>query len=240
MKIAPTPFLNGALTIYQPEEGYRFSIDAVLLSYFLELKPSAKILEVGTGSGVISFLALNRFSKVKIFALEREEIFIKCLQKSIEANHFQNRLAVIKGDIMSPPFKAGFWDVIFTNPPYFKSGAGRKSPYELENIARREINFNLEIFLQKVAALLKNGGKFYMIFTALRLAELLYLLKTYKLEPKKLRLVFSYPGAEAKLALISATKNAGEEIRILPPLYIYQHKKGPYTEEVEKMLKGLY
>jgi len=240
MCITLTPFLNGSLRVYQPEKGYRFSIDAVLLSYFLNLKPNEKILEIGAGSGIISLIALKRFPKVKIYALEIEPIFIKCLAKNRVENKLEESFFIIKGDINKQPFKPEVFDVIFANPPYFKFKAGRKSPYEIENFARKDLKFNLEKFIIKVSYLLKNRGKFYLIFTAFRLAELIFFLKKYHLEPKTIRLVYSYPGSEARLVLVSAVKNAGEEIRILPPLYIYQYKKGPYTEEVEKMLKGSY
>lgn len=239
IQLVPTPFLEGSLTVYQPEKGFRFSIDSVLLAHFLTLKPKELILEVGAGSGIISLIALKRFPKCKIFALELENLFVECLKKNVSENKLENKLFTIKGDIKNPPFKRECFDVIFSNPPYFKSEAGRKSPYEIENIARRDENFDLNEFLKNVSSLLKNRGRFYLIFTALRLAELIYLLKKNRLEPKLLRLVYSYPGSEARLVLLSAVKSAGEELRTLPPLYIYDSPKGNYTEEVKNFLKKL-
>lgn len=239
IQLVPTPFLEGSLIVYQPEKGFRFSIDSVLLAHFLTLKPKELILEVGAGSGIISLIALKRFPKCRIFALEVESLFVECLKKNVSENNLENKLFTIKGDIKSPPFRREIFDVVFSNPPYFKSKAGRKSPYEIENIARRNENFDLNEFLKNVSSLLKNRGRFYLIFTALRLAELIYSLKKNKLEPKLLRLVYSYPGSEAKLVLLSAVKFAGEELRILPPLYIYDSPKGNYTEEVKNFLKKL-
>jgi len=239
MQLIPTPFLEGSIIVYQPKKGFRFGIDSILLAHFLNLKPQDLVLEVGAGSGIISLIALKRFPKAKIFALELESIFIECLKRNILENKLQEKLFIIKGDIKTSLFKSGIFDVIFSNPPYFKSRSGRKSPYEIENIARRDIEFELDEFLKKVSSLLKNKGKFYLVFTALRLAELIYLLKKNKLEPKLLRLVYSYPGSEAKLVLLLAVKNAKEEIRILSPLYIYDSPKGNYTEEVKNMLGRL-
>ena len=239
MQLIPTPFLEGSIIVYQPKKGFRFGIDSILLAHFLNLKPQDLVLEVGAGSGIISLIALKRFPKAKIFALELESIFIECLKRNILENKLQEKLFIIKGDIKTPLFKSGIFDVIFSNPPYFKSKSGRKSPYEIENIARRDVEFELDEFLKKVSSLLKNKGKFYLVFTALRLAELIYLLKKNKLEPKLLRLVYSYPGSEAKLVLLLAIKNAKEEIRILSPLYIYNSPKGNYTEEVKNMLGRL-
>jgi len=239
MQLIPTPFLEGSIIVYQPKRGFRFGIDSILLAHFLNLKPQDLVLEVGAGSGIISLIALKRFPKAKIFALELESIFIECLKRNILENKLQEKLFIIKGDIKTSLFKSGIFDVIFSNPPYFKSKSGRKSPYEIENIARRDIEFELDEFLKKVSSLLKNKGKFYLVFTALRLAELIYLLKKNKLEPKLLRLVYSYPGSEAKLVLLLAVKNAKEEIRIFSPLYIYDSPKGNYTEEVKNMLGKL-
>ena len=239
MQLIPTPFLEGSIIVYQPKKGFRFGIDSILLAHFLNLKPQDLVLEVGAGSGIISLIALKRFPKAKIFALELESIFIECLKRNILENKLQEKLFIIKGDIKTPLFKSGIFDVIFSNPPYFKSKSGRKSPYEIENIARRDIEFELDEFLKKVSSLLKIKGKFYLVFTALRLAELIYLLKKNKLEPKLLRLVYSYPGSEAKLVLLLAVKNAKEEIRIFSPLYIYDSPKGNYTEEVKNMLGRL-
>lgn len=239
MQLIPTPFLEGSIIVYQPKRGFRFGIDSILLAHFLNLKPKDLVLEVGAGSGIISLIALKRFPKAKIFALELESIFIECLKKNILENKLQEKLFIIKGDIKTSLFKSGIFDVIFSNPPYFKSKSGRKSPYEIENIARRDVEFELDEFFKKVSSLLKNKGKFYLVFTALRLAELIYLLKKNRLEPKLLRLVHSYPGSEAKLVLLLAVKNAKEEIRIFSPLYIYDSPKGNYTEEVKNMLRRL-
>jgi len=239
MQLVPTPFLEGSIIVYQPEKGFRFGIDSVLLAHFLSLKQKDLVLEVGAGSGIISLIALKRFPYSKIFALELETLYIECLKKNILENRFHEKLVVIKGDIRNPPFKPGNFDIVFSNPPYFKSKAGRKSPYEIENITRKDIECDLNEFLKKVSSLLKNKGKLYLIFTALRLAELIYLLKNHKLEPKLLRLVYSYPGSEAKLVLLCAVKNAKEEIRIFPPLYIYKSRKGDYTEEVKNFLKRI-
>ncbi|MCD6547957.1 MAG: methyltransferase [Thermodesulfobacterium sp.] len=236
MQLVPTPFLEGIITVYQPEKGFRFGIDSVLLANFLSLKPKDLILEVGAGSGIISLIALKKFPQCKIFALELENLFVECLKRNVLENKMEDKLFVIQGDIKTFPLKRGIFDVIFSNPPYFKSGAGRKSPYEIENIARRNEEFDLNEFLKNVSSLLKNRGKFFLVFTALRLAELIYFLKRHKLEPKLLRLVHSYPSSEAKLVLLSAIKNAREETRILPPLYIYDSPKGSYTEEIKKYL----
>ncbi|MGC8871573.1 MAG: tRNA1(Val) (adenine(37)-N6)-methyltransferase [Caldimicrobium sp.] len=231
-----TPFLKGKLTVFQPKKSFRFGIDSVLLANFVTLKPKEKIAEFCAGSGVISFITLLRFPKVKVYLLELEELYLEALKKGIEKNSFKERAFPVRGDVLNPPFKPGYFDVIFSNPPYFKKESGRISPFERNNLARRETKFDLKIFLKKVSSLLKIGGRFYLIFTAFRLAELIYALKEAHLEPKVLRLIYSYPGDEARLVLIKAIKGAREEIRILPPLFIYLGKSKEYSEEVKKYL----
>jgi len=236
--VKETPFLKGKLRIYQPENGYRFSIDSVLLANFVKVKPSDIAVEFGAGCGIISSILLFKNKNIKIFAIEKEKIFLKCLSLTIQKNHFENRLFVINADFLTPPFKENSIDVIFFNPPYFKTGAGRKSKDQTEEVARRQEQAELKTWIKACYRVLKTGGKLFLIFTALRLAELFFCLKYHKLEPKELRLVYSYPESEAKLILVKCVKGAGEEIRILPPLFIYKYKKGPYTLEVEKMLNG--
>ena len=117
MQLIPTPFLEGSIIVYQPKKGFRFGIDSILLAHFLNLKPQDLVLEVGAGSGIISLIALKRFPKAKIFALELESIFIECLKRNILENKLQEKLFIIKGDIKNPLFKSGIFDVIFSKFP---------------------------------------------------------------------------------------------------------------------------
>lgn len=231
-----TPFLKGRLKIFQPKRGFRFGIDSVLLANFITLKPGERIAELCAGTGVISFITLLRYPKAKIYLLEIEDLYLKALTFGIAKNSLEKEAFAIKGDALKPPFKPSLFDVIFSNPPYFKRESGRKSPSEIENLARREEKFNLKSFLRATSSLLKNGGRFYLIFTAFRFAELIYSLKETKLEPKVIRHVHSYPGDEARLVLIKAIKGSREETRILPPLFIYQDRGKNYSEEVAKYL----
>ncbi len=232
-----TEFFRGKLKVYQPQRGYRFGIDSVLLGFFVNLKYGEKVLELCSGSGIVSLILLKRFPKARIFATEIDEVMMECLKRNVVENHFEKRLFPLKTEFEEVPFKKGVFDVIFANPPYFKPGCGRRSPDYREDIARRGKKFELNNFLRLCAELLKNRGSLYLVFTAFRLAELFFLLKKYHLEPKVLRLVYSYPGDQARMMLVKAVKSAGEEIRILPPLFIYKGKKQDYTEEVLNMLQ---
>ncbi|QER42453.1 methyltransferase [Thermodesulfobacterium sp. TA1] len=233
-----TSFFQGRLKVYQPKKGYRFGIDALLLGHFLRLKPEEKALEVGAGSGIVSLMAALKYPKAKLWALEVDPVFVSCLKKNLQENQLKNPVFLVKGDILKSPFKQERFDVVFSNPPYFKVGCGRQSPDPLKNLAKREIGLSLKNFLKNVARLLKNRGRLYLIFTALRTAELISALKETRLEPKTLRFVHSYPGDNARFVLVEAVKLAGEETLVLPPLFIYEKRKGVYTQEVKAMLEG--
>ncbi|MCS7200007.1 MAG: methyltransferase [Caldimicrobium sp.] len=237
MEPEETLFLRGRLRVYQYERGFRFGIDSVLLANFIELRFRDRALEIGAGCGLISFIAKVRFPYAKIYLLEKDPLYTKALKRGILANEFYQELFPIQGEALKLPFKGNYFDVVYLNPPYFKTASGRKSPYKLKELAKREEVFCLESALQEASHVLKNGGRFYIIFTAHRLAELIQLLLKAKLEPKVLRMVHSYPGGEAKRILIKAIKGAKSEIRILPPLYIYQKKGGNYSPEVKNFLE---
>lgn len=238
-RLEETLFLGGTLRVFQPKRGFRFSIDSVLLAHFVELKKEEKALEIGAGTGVIGFILLKRYPNNKLFFLEIEPLYIEALSRGVKANLLEERAYILKGNALFPPFKREVFDVILANPPYFKKESGRKSREAIENLARREEVFKLESFLKACANLLKNKGRLYLIFTAFRLGELIYTLKTFQLEPKRLRLIHPYPGEEANLLLLKAMKGAKEGIRILPPLYIYQGKGKDYTTEVKNYLQPI-
>lgn len=235
-----TLFLSGTLRIFQPRKGFRFGIDSVLLGHFVELKRDEKALEIGAGTGIIGFILLKRYPQNKLYFLEIEGIFLSALRKGVKANFLEERAYILRGNALSPPFKREVFDVILANPPYFKKESGRKSSEPLENRARREEVFKLDLFLRVCADLLKNKGRLYLIFTASRLGELIFSLKSVNLEPKVLRLVHPYPGEEANLLLVKAIKRSKEGMRILPPLFIYQGKGKDYSPEVKKYLQPLH
>ncbi len=222
--------------IYQPEKGYRYSLEAYLLASFVNLRKGERALELGAGCGIISLLLAWRYPQNLFWGLEIQPALLFCFGRNVRENDLSNRVLPVAGDVKAPPFKAGSFEVVFTNPPFYPQGEGRLSPDPQERLARHEILATLEDFLAASSLLLRDKGRFFLICAARRLAEVFSSLPKYRLEPKVLRIVHSYPGSEGRLFLLEALKGGGKELRILPPLFVYTRKGGPYTEE----LKGMF
>ncbi len=221
--------------IYQPEKGYRYSLEAFLLASFVNLRPREKVLELGSGCGIISLLLAWKYPQNIFWGLEIQAPLLLCFAKNIRENNLLERVLPVGGDVKYPPFKASIFDVVFTNPPYYPFGRGRLSPDSQERLARHEILATLADFFAAASLLLKNKGRFYLICTSSRLAEIFSSLQKVHLEPKTLRFIHSYPGDQGRLFLLEALKGGGKQLKILPPLFVYTKKGGPYTLDIKEM-----
>lgn len=225
------------LKIIQQIEGFCFGIDAVLLSDFAkDIRNNSNVLDLGTGTGILSILLSAKTKLKKIIGIEIQEQVANMAKRSVQLNDLEDKIEIIQKDIKSLEeiFKKNSFDAIVTNPPYKKLETGKKNEKESKYIARHEVTANLEDFIKVSFDLLKDKGTFYMVHRPERLAEIIVTLKKYKLEPKKIRFVHSNYEQEPKLVLIKAVKNAKEFVTIEKPLFIY-NKQGKYTEEVLKI-----
>ncbi|WP_022853291.1 tRNA1(Val) (adenine(37)-N6)-methyltransferase [Thermodesulfatator atlanticus] len=234
-EVSEESLLKGNLTVYQPAKGYRFSLEVFLLAGFVRLKPGEIALELGAGCGVISLILFYRNPLNRIIGLEIQKELVACFAKNVKRNNFSDGVFPVCGDVKKLPFKAGAFQVVFANPPYYPLGTGRLSPDPQERIARHEILATLSDFLSAAALALRNRGRFYLIHGVQRLPEILYLCQEKGFAPKTLRVVHSYPEDEGRLILLEAVKAGGQELRILPPLFVYTKKGGPYTDEVARL-----
>ncbi len=225
----------GDLVFYQPQDGYRFSIDALLLAGFVRLRPRERVVDLGAGCGVLALLLAAKFPQTFFVALELQARLACCVRLNTEANHLFNRVFPVRADLRKPPLRPASFDVVVTNPPFRAPHTGRLSPSLEERIARHEIKATLTDVLEAAQGLLRERGRLYLVYPAQRLARLLAEARAKRLEPKLLRVVHSYPGDEGRLVLLEAVKGGGEELRILPPLFIYQRRGGPYAPEVEAL-----
>ncbi len=225
------------IKLLQAKNGYRFSVDALLLENFISAARLQKGLELGAGSGIISILLAKRLKDTRITAVEIQESFAGRAERNIRLNKLCGRINVLVKDIkeLRGIFSANEFNFVFSNPPFRKPDTGRMSKYEERAIARHEIEITLPDLVSAASYLLRHTGKFYLIYHPFRLAELVGLLQQYRLEPKKMRFVHSTAGEEAKMVLIEAVKGSGTWLKISPPLYIYG-KGNEYTPEMRRIL----
>ena len=225
---------SGRLTIYQPREGYRFSIEALLLAGFVRLRRGEVVADLGAGCGVISAILALRFPTAEIVALEIQERLSQALALTVSSNPRGKNILPVRGDVRHCPLKSGKFSAVVTNPPFKPSKTGRLPPDRENLVARTELLAELSDFLRTARELLKPGGRLFLVHTALRCAEVLSAMRSCGLEPKRLRFVHSYPGDEARFLLVEGRKGSGSEARVLPPLFIYQRPRGPYSPEVAR------
>lgn len=225
------------LKIIQNTEGFCFGIDAVLLSDFAkEIKNNSKVLDLGTGTGILSILLSGKTNLNKIYGIEIQKQVAEMAKRSVKLNNLEDKIEIINENIknLANIFEKNSFDAIVTNPPYKKLNTGEKNEKENKLISRHEITASLEDFIKISFDLLKDKGTLYMVHRPERLAEIIYKLKQNKLEPKVIKLVHSNINSEPKLILIKAVKNAKEFLKIEKPLFIYD-EDGNYTEEILKI-----
>jgi len=225
------------LKIIQNKDCFCFGIDAVLLSDFAkDIRNNSKVLDLGTGTGIIGTLLCAKTKLSKIYGIDIQEDVCDMASRSIKLNNLEDKFEIINSNIkdLNNIFEEASFDAIVSNPPYKKDNSGLKNDTETKLISRHEITASLEDFIKVSSKLLKNNGNIYIVHRPERLSDLFYLLKKYNLEPKKLRMVQSYIDSKPKLFLVKATKNAKSFLNIEEPLIIY-NKDGSYTNEILKI-----
>lgn len=225
------------LKIIQNCNGFCFGVDSVLLSDFArEIKKNAKVVDIGTGTGIISLLLCKKTNLKKIYGVEIQKDVAEIARRNVNLNGLEGKFEIINSNIKDifnyiEPYKI---DAIVTNPPYKKSNTGVKNANQTQLISRHEVECNLEDVISISSKLLKDLGEFYMVHRAERLVDIMTLLRKYKLEPKKIRFVHSKSDEKPTLILVKAIKGAGEFLKIDKPLVIYR-EDGEYTDEILKI-----
>ncbi|MBW2333818.1 MAG: methyltransferase [Deltaproteobacteria bacterium] len=212
-------FLNGKLQIIQSRQGYRFSVDALLLAEFVSVRSEDVVVDLGAGCGIISlFLAVKR--KVGfIVGLELQEELASQAQRNIVLNKLEKKMAIIRGDLRHLPMGPAFAHIVVCNPPYRRQKSGRINPDCSKAIARHELSTKVDDILAAGKALLKEGGRLALIYPANRLAEIFAKMRIQDIEPKRLQIVFPNSYSHAKLAMIEGRVRGKSGLKILPPLF---------------------
>lgn len=225
------------LKIIQNKNGFCFGIDSILLSNFAsEIKRNSKVIDLGTGTGIIGILLCAKTEASKIIGVEIQKEVYEMAKRSIKLNNLIDKFEIINCNIkeLENKLELGTFDVVVTNPPYKKNNTGIQNENEKKLISRHEISASLEDFIKISSKLLKDKKDFYMVHRPDRLVDIIELLRKYKLEPKKLQLVYPKPEKEPNLLLIKATKNAKPFLKMEKPLYVYK-ENGEYTDQILKI-----
>jgi tRNA1Val (adenine37-N6)-methyltransferase len=223
--------------IYQSRDGYRFSVDALLLYSFVQVTLAQRIADLGAGSGIIGLLLAKKYPASRVSLFELQDSLAAVAEKNIALNGMEKTVKVIKGDIRvigsltRPGAGAGSFDVVVANPPFRKERSGFVNPEEEKAVARHEIKLNLSELVAAARYLLKTKGKFFLIHHPGRLAEIISALREKRLEVKRLRFVHSNASSEAKMVLIEALHGGRVGLKVEKPLVIYD-AQGEYTEEM--------
>ena len=222
------------LKIIQNKNWFCFGIDSVILSGFAkEAKAGSKILDLGTGNGIIAILLSKKIENSKITGIEKQEEVAEMAKRSVKLNNLENQIEIINDDIKNIEKKIGKYnfDVVVTNPPYKEGKTGIINQNDKKMISRHETTANLEDFIRIASEQLKDLGTFYIINRPERLADILESLRKYRLEPKVVRFVHPNKGKAPNEVLIKAVKFGKKFLKVEKPLYIY-NEDGKYTEEI--------
>jgi tRNA1Val (adenine37-N6)-methyltransferase len=231
-------FFNGRVTVKQPRAGYRYSIDAVILAGHVRPRPEDRIVDLGTGCGIIPLILGSRYPGITLSGVEIQAELADIARANVAINHLEQRIDILPVDMrtLTSSTFSGPVDVVVSNPPYYRMAAGRINPESQRAIARHELKVTLEDVLKAAERILRTAGKFVCIYGSDRLVDLFAGMRTCNIEPKFMRLIHSKVGtdADARLALVEGVKRGNSGLIAGPPLFIYR-EEGEYTDEIQRL-----
>lgn len=224
------------LKLIQNVEKFCFGVDAVLLSDFADVKKNYKVLDIGTGTGIIPILLAGKTQAKSIVGLEIQEEMAEMANRSVFLNELQSRVQIIHGDIKrySEYFSKSSFDLVVSNPPYTNKGCGIVNPHDSKAISRHEILCGLEDVVSSAAALLTPGGQMAMVHRPERLVDVICSMRKNGIEPKYLRFVHPKPYKKPNMILIKGNRGGKSELKVQEPLYVY-NSDGTYSDEINKI-----
>lgn len=228
--------LQGSLSILQKKDGFRYGTDAILLADFAKKTAQGRLMDLCSGTAIVPLL-LSRYKKItEMSAIEIQPEIADMAMRSIKGNILEDKIRLICDDLKNVKelYKQKSFDCVTCNPPYMKVGTAVVNETDTKVISRHEVCCSLEDVITNSRYLLKDFGRLYLVHKPNRLAEIIHTMCRYKIEPKRMRLVHSRTGKEPSLVLIEGLVTGGSEMRIEPPLYLY-NDDGTFTDEVNKI-----
>ncbi|WP_077369406.1 tRNA1(Val) (adenine(37)-N6)-methyltransferase [Anaerosalibacter sp. Marseille-P3206] len=222
--------------IIQNRGRFSYGTDAILLSSFAKFKKNSKIIDLGTGTGIIPLFLCSRYEISKAYGIEIQEEVAEMANRSIKLNRLEEKVKILNMDLKDLPsiFEAGEFHVVTSNPPYMVGGGGLVNKDDNFKISRHEIACSLEDVVRIASYLLREGGKFFLVHRPSRLADIIWLLRKYRLEPKSIRFVHPKMGKAPNILLLMSMKGGKQELKFQDPLYVYG-EDGKYTDEIYKL-----
>ena len=222
--------------IIQNKDKFCFGMDAVLLSGFARVNPGDRVIDLGTGTGIIPILLEAKYEGEHYTGLEIQEEMAEMAARSVRLNGLEEKIDIVKGDICRARELLGLavFDVVTCNPPYMNDAHGLKNPELPKAIARHEVLCTLEDVVREGAGILKPGGHFFMVHRPHRLIEIISMLVKYKLEPKRMKMVHPFVDKDANMVLIEALKGGRSGMTVEKPLIIFE-KPGVYRSEIREV-----
>ena len=219
--------------IIQDPERFCFGMDAVLLSGFARAKEGDRVLDLGTGTGIIPILMEAKTQAAHFTGLEIQHESADMAARSVSLNHLEGKIEIVTGDIKEAVslFGAASFDVVTCNPPYMTEHHGLTNLEAPKAIARHELLCTLEDVISQAARLLKPGGNFYMVHRPFRLVDIITLLRTYGVEPKRMKMVYPFVDKEPNMVLIEANRGGRPRLSVEKPLIVYK-EPAVYTDEI--------
>jgi tRNA1Val (adenine37-N6)-methyltransferase len=222
------------IKLYQSKEGYRFSVDALLLFSFVNLPRAVAIADLGAGSGIIGILLARKYPDARVTLIELQESLVRIARKNVELNDLTDRVRVLQSDIRfltsaTSPHQEKY-DLIVSNPPFRRPRTGLISLSDERALARHELALPLEELVRTASQLLRHHGRFCLVYLPERLFDASGCMRHHALEPKRVRFVHSTPATEAKMVLIEAVKGGHSVAKVEAPLFVYNEDGSPTPE----------
>jgi tRNA1(Val) A37 N6-methylase TrmN6 len=224
------------LKLIQKRDGFCFGVDAVLLANFADVRENTRVIDLGTGTGIISILLAGKTPAKSITGLEIQPEMAEMALRSVALNHLEDRVKIVCGDLKDSleHFGPSRFDVVVANPPYMIAGGGLVNSSDAKAVARHEIKCSLEDVIRAGGRLLVPGGQLAMVHRPERLVDIVCLMRKYGVEPKYMRFVHPAPYKKPNLLLVKGARGGNPQLKMMDPLYVYdQH--GNYSREINEI-----
>lgn len=227
--------LNG-INIIQKKSGFRFGVDAVILANFAKVKNGAKVIDLCTGTGIIPLIIAGKTKAKDIIGVEIQECFAEMAGRSVALNNLEERMRFVCGDLKDKEMlkSLGRADVVTVNPPYKLMNSGIKNPNDTLAIARHEIKCSLEDVISSSRIILKDNGRLYIVHRPERLADIFCLMRKYKIEPKRVRMVHPSANKAPNIVLVEGQRDGRPFLKFDEPLYVYD-ENGNYSKQINEI-----